>query len=92
MGRRVSKWDRIFPLGDPPDYEPAPDASVAAMAARQGRAPEDVAYDLLLERGGKAILYRPLSNYSYGNLDTVAWAMVAHMSACYAIRAPSATC
>ena len=25
----------------------------------------------MLERGGKAILYRPLSNYSYGNLDTV---------------------
>ena len=71
MGRRVAKWDRIFPLGDPPDYEPAPEASVAAMAARQGREPEDVAYDLLLERDGKAILYRPLSNYSYGNLDTV---------------------
>jgi N-acyl-D-aspartate/D-glutamate deacylase len=71
MARRVAKWDRIFPLGDPPDYEPSPDASVAAIAARQGRAPEDVAYDLLLERDGKAILYRPLSNYSYGNLDTV---------------------
>ncbi len=41
------------------------------MAARQGRAPEDVAYDLLLEHDGKAFLYRPLSNYSYGNLDTV---------------------
>jgi N-acyl-D-aspartate/D-glutamate deacylase len=71
MGRRVAKWDRIFPLGDPPDYEPAAVASMAAMAARQGRAPEDVAYDLLLERDGKAILYRPLSNYSYGNLETV---------------------
>jgi N-acyl-D-aspartate/D-glutamate deacylase len=71
MTRRVAKWDRIFPLGDPPDYEPSSDSSVAAIAARQGRAPEDVAYDLLLERGGKAILYRPLSNYSYGNLDTV---------------------
>jgi N-acyl-D-aspartate/D-glutamate deacylase len=71
MGRRVSKWDRIFPLGNPPNYEPAPENSVAATAARQGRAPEDVAYDLLLERDGKAILYRPLSNYSYGNLDTV---------------------
>src|SRR5579872_4010800 len=71
MTRRVAKWDRIFPLGDPPDYEPSPDASVAAIAARQGRKPEDVAYDLLLERDGKAILYRPLSNYSYGNLDTV---------------------
>ena len=71
MARRVSRWDRIFPLGDPPDYEPPPEASVAAMAVRQGRAPEEVAYDLLLEHGGKAILYRPLSNYSYGNLDTV---------------------
>ena len=71
MARRVSRWDRIFPLGDPPDYEPPPEMSVAAMAARQGRAPEQVAYDLLLENGGKAILYRPLSNYSYGNLDTV---------------------
>ncbi|HXT82591.1 MAG TPA: amidohydrolase family protein, partial [Acetobacteraceae bacterium] len=26
---------------------------------------------LLLENGGKTILYRPLSNYTYGNLDTV---------------------
>ena len=71
MERRVAKWDRIFPLGDPPDYEPSADASVAAMALRQGRDPAEVAYDLLLERDGKAILYRPLSNYSYGNLDTV---------------------
>jgi N-acyl-D-aspartate/D-glutamate deacylase len=71
MARRVAKWDRIFPLGDPPDYEPPPEASVAAMAARQGRDAAEVAYDLLLERDGKAILYRPLSNYSYGNLDTV---------------------
>lgn len=26
---------------------------------------------MLLENDGKALLYRPLSNYSYGNLDTV---------------------
>jgi N-acyl-D-aspartate/D-glutamate deacylase len=71
MARRVEKWDRIFPLGDPPDYEPPADASVAAIAGRQGRDAAQVAYDLLLQRDGKAILYRPLSNYSYGNLDTV---------------------
>src|SRR5262249_22480313 len=45
--------------------------SVAALAARQGRKPAEVAYDLLLEKGGTAILYRPLSNYTYGTLDTV---------------------
>jgi N-acyl-D-aspartate/D-glutamate deacylase len=71
LARRVSRWDRIFPLGDPPDYEPAPENSIAARAAREGRAPADLAYDLLLENGGKTMLYRPLSNYTYGNLDTV---------------------
>ncbi len=71
LGHRVTRWDRIFPLGDPPDYEPPAERSVAAEAARQGRDPAEVAYDLLLERGGKAILYRPLSNYTYGTLDTV---------------------
>ncbi len=71
LARRVSRWDRIFPLGDPPDYEPAPEQSIAAIAARQGRDAAEVAYDLLLENGGRTILYRPLSNYTYGNLDTV---------------------
>jgi len=69
--RRVTKWERIFPLCDPPDYEPPAERSVAAMAAREGRKPAEVAYDLLLEKGGKTILYRPLSNYTYGTLDTV---------------------
>jgi len=71
LSRRVTKWERIFPLGDPPDYEPPAETSIAAMAAQQGRKPAEVAYDLLLENGGKSILYRPLSNYTYGTLDTV---------------------
>ena len=71
LQRRVATWERIFPLGDPPNYEPEPDESIAALAARAGRDPAELAYDLLLENDGKAILYRPLSNYSYGNLDSV---------------------
>jgi N-acyl-D-aspartate/D-glutamate deacylase len=70
--RRVERWDRMYPLGDPPDYEPTADASVAARAAREGRPPEEVAYDLLLERDGKGILYLPVTNYAEGNLDVVA--------------------
>ncbi len=42
-----------------------------AHAARMGRDPADVAYDMLLENNGRALIYRPLSNYTYGNLDTV---------------------
>ncbi len=71
LQKRCATWERIFALGEKPDYEPAPDQSVAAIAARTGRRPEDVAYDMLLEKEGKAMLYRPLSNYAYGDLESV---------------------
>lgn len=69
--KRLENWERLFPLNDPPNYEPPAEESVAARAAREGRAPDDLAYDMLLEKDGKAILYRPLSNYTYGDLETV---------------------
>jgi N-acyl-D-aspartate/D-glutamate deacylase len=69
--QRVERWDGMFPLGDPPDYEPGSEDSVAARAAREGRSPEEVAYDLLMERDGRAILYLPVTNYAAGNLDAV---------------------
>jgi N-acyl-D-aspartate/D-glutamate deacylase len=68
---RVERWDRMYLLGDPPDYEPKAESSIAARAAREGRSPEEVAYDLLLERDGKGILYLPVTNYAGGNLDVV---------------------
>ena len=68
---RVERWDRMYLLGDPPDYEPKAESSIAARAAREGRSPEEVAYDLLLERDGRGILYLPVTNYAGGNLDVV---------------------
>jgi len=71
MRSRVTAYERIFPMSDPPNYEPAPEESVAAMAARAGRDPAEFCYDLLLQNEGRTILYRPLSNYAYGDLETV---------------------
>ncbi|MDE2582867.1 MAG: amidohydrolase family protein [Rhodospirillales bacterium] len=71
LEHRVSLWEKIFPVSDPPDYEPPPEASVAAMAAARGVDPAALAYDLLLERDGRAILYRAFINYHGFDLETV---------------------
>jgi N-acyl-D-aspartate/D-glutamate deacylase len=70
-GQRVERWDRMYPLGDPPDYEPKAETSVAARAERAGRSPEELVYDLLIEGDGKGILYLPVTNYAGANLDVV---------------------
>jgi N-acyl-D-aspartate/D-glutamate deacylase len=59
----ITRWSQIFPLGDPPDYEPSPTTSVAAVAEREGRTPEEVVLDWLLERDGAALLFAPLASY-----------------------------
>jgi N-acyl-D-aspartate/D-glutamate deacylase len=71
MARRLNTWESLFPLGDPPQYEPPPEDSVAAIAARRGQKPDEVAYDLMMERDGRAILNHPIINYASGNLDVV---------------------
>jgi N-acyl-D-aspartate/D-glutamate deacylase len=74
---RLNTWDRIFPLGDPPDYEPPPERSLAAIAARRGVEVQELAYDLMLEKDGRGILNRPIINYADGNLEA-ARTMIEH--------------
>lgn len=66
-----SEFNRIFLLGQNPNYEPLEETSVAALAQKTGRNPLEVVYDLMLEKDGKAILYFPSFNYAYGNLSQV---------------------
>ncbi len=69
--RRVANFENLYPLGDPPNYEPAPEDSIAARARRVGQEPAAFAYDYLLENDGTAMLYRPLYNYADQNHDVL---------------------
>ncbi len=62
----TTRWDRIFVMGDPPDYEPGPEASVASIAAREGRTPDEVAYDYLTA-GESRYLFFPVTGYVQGD-------------------------
>ncbi len=57
-------FDRMFPFGDPPDYTPPREASIAAIASREGRSAEEVAYDHLVAGEGERFLFCPLTNYA----------------------------
>jgi N-acyl-D-aspartate/D-glutamate deacylase len=65
------RFEKMFRLGDPPDYEPHPDDSIAAEARRRGMKPWELAYDVMLEDEGRNLLYVPFLNYAAGNLDVV---------------------
>lgn len=69
--QRLREWDRIFPLGDPPQYEPEPEQSIAAEARRRGIEPAALAYDLMLENDGRGLLYHPMTNYTSGSMSAV---------------------
>jgi N-acyl-D-aspartate/D-glutamate deacylase len=74
LGLAVRMFDDMFLLGDPPDYEPPADTSIAAQARARGVTPEELAYDLLLEGNGTNILYLAAANYIGKSLDFVAQA------------------
>ncbi len=61
----AKRFDKFFVMGNPPDYEPGPEKSVAAIAQREGRTPEEVAYDYIL--GDGQYLYFPVVNYVTGD-------------------------
>jgi N-acyl-D-aspartate/D-glutamate deacylase len=71
LASRIGRWDKLFPVEEQPDYEPRYEDSVAARAAREGVSPQQWAYDYLLGRGGRNMLYRPLLNFAHCTLDDV---------------------
>ncbi len=54
----------MFRFGNPPNYLPREEDSIAAIAVREGRTAAEVAYDVMLEDEGRGFIYAPLNNYA----------------------------
>ena len=62
-------WNKLYPMTDPPNYEPTADESVAARAEAAGQTALEFAYDFLSQGDGQNVLFAPLFNYAHNNLD-----------------------
>jgi N-acyl-D-amino-acid deacylase len=72
LSRQIAtRWDRMYPLGDTPDYEPPPERSIAALAAREGVSPAEYCYDYFVGGDGGRLVYFPVTNYVHGDLEVV---------------------
>jgi N-acyl-D-aspartate/D-glutamate deacylase len=87
----MSSFHKLFPLGEPLDYEPAAESSIAGIAEREGRSPDEVLYDRMLDRDGRELLLFPLLNYSDGNCDAI-YEMIHHPRAALGLGDGGAHC
>ena len=61
----------MYPLGDPPDYEPTPERSIAGIAQREGRPPQEVLLEAMLRNDGKDFVYYPIINYAEKSFEPI---------------------
>jgi N-acyl-D-aspartate/D-glutamate deacylase len=84
-------FDNMYPLGDPPDYEPTADKSIAGIAAREGRPPQEVLLEAMLTDGGRNFVYYPIINYADGNFEPIR-EMLSHPQALLSLSDGGAHC
>ncbi len=67
----TSSFHKMFPMKSGSSYEPDLSESIAAMAERSGRRPQEIAWDMLMENDGEGSIYFPLFNYTDNSLDAL---------------------
>jgi N-acyl-D-aspartate/D-glutamate deacylase len=67
--RMSRNFARMYPMGETPNYEPDPATNVVETAQRKGVSPQEVAYDILIERDGQGMILVALANYTLGSLE-----------------------
>ncbi len=64
-------YERMFRFTDPLNYTPAREDSITAIAGREGRTPQEVAYDMLIDDDGKGFIFACIVNYANYDLEPV---------------------
>jgi N-acyl-D-aspartate/D-glutamate deacylase len=67
----LGRFDDMYLLSDPVDYDLKATDSLGAQARREGLDPRELVYDALLRHDGRQLIYSPLYNFVNGNLDNV---------------------
>ena len=67
----VNAYAKMFKLGEPANYEPDPEMSFESLANSSNMTAQEIAYDAMLEKDGRALIYHPLFNYQTGDLSLV---------------------
>jgi N-acyl-D-aspartate/D-glutamate deacylase len=70
-GSTVHRYGIMYEYGQNPIFEPKRSDSLENRAKREGRSPEEVAYDIITSNEGRGLLQMTFANYSGGNLDAV---------------------
>ncbi len=84
-------WDMTYPGGNPIDYTPDPKTAISLIAKRENRPAAEVAYDLMLENDGNAILMHAATGYADLNTDAV-HAMLTHPLSVFGLSDAGAHC
>ena len=67
----VNSFGKMFKLGEPANYEPDPKDSFESLAETSNMTAAEIAYQAMLEKDGRALIYHPLFNYQPGDLSLV---------------------
>lgn len=65
------RFDQMFILSDPVNYDLDSRDSLGAIARRLGVDPRQYAYDVQLQHDGRQLIYAPIFNFVDGNLNVV---------------------
>ena len=65
------RFDDMYVLDDPVDYDFDSSQSLGAIARRTGQDPRQLAYDVQLQHHGRQLIYLPLFNFAHRDLGAV---------------------